>query len=157
MDELLLLERGGVLQELFDEPLEANDEVTLSYVLDEKGILDATETYPFNWVLVPGLGKTVRLFHSCFAAEGKLIGILGCRSTAPFKQINLTGVTTSISIPPEIRSRSEETIPTLEQFLQVVDEEGWELVEDVVGKSFEVCSEHEDVATAAETQRTLRT
>ena len=95
---------GGVLQELFDEPLEANDEVTLSYVLDEKGFLDATETYPFNWVLVPGLGKTVQLFHSCFAAENKLIGILGCRSTAPFKQINLTGVTGSISIPPEIRS-----------------------------------------------------
>ena len=133
---------GGVLQELFDEPLEANDEVTLSYVLDEKGFLDATETYPFNWVLVPGLGKAVRLFHSCFASEGKLIGVLGCRSTAPFKQINLTGVSAPISIPPEIRSRSEETIPTLEQFLQVGDEEDFSTLVGEKGNPISTLSKH---------------
>jgi hypothetical protein len=70
---------GGTLQEHFDDPLEANDEVTMSYVRDGDGFLDATENYPHNWVLVPGPSKSVRLFHSCFAAEKKLLGVLGCR------------------------------------------------------------------------------
>ena len=56
---------GGVLQELFDDPLEASDEVTFSYLLDRAGLLNATDTYPFNWVPIPRPGKAVGLFHSC--------------------------------------------------------------------------------------------
>jgi hypothetical protein len=95
----------------------------MSYVLDGTGFLEATDAYPQNWVLVPGPSKSVRLFHSCFAAEKKLLGISGCRVTAPFKQISLAGVSSSISVPPDVRGRSDGTIPTLAQFLKVVDEE----------------------------------
>jgi hypothetical protein len=63
---------------LFDEPLDANDKVTLSCLLNGKGLLDATTTYPFNWIIVPGAAKTVRLFHHYFKSGGRLLGINGC-------------------------------------------------------------------------------
>jgi hypothetical protein len=44
---------GGVLQKLFDDPLDVNDEITMSYVLDNRGLLDTMTTYPFNWILIP--------------------------------------------------------------------------------------------------------
>jgi hypothetical protein len=93
---------GGVLQELFDDPLDANDEITMSYVLDSQGLLDAATTYPFGWLLIPGPAKTVRLFHSCFATGRNLVGVNGSRSTSPFKQINATGASGSITVPPDI-------------------------------------------------------
>jgi hypothetical protein len=123
---------GGVLQELFDDPLDASDEVTFSYLLDGAGLLDATDTYPFNWILIPGTGRTVRLFHSCFRSGGKFVGINGCQSTAPFKQISLTGAVSPISIPPQVRGRDTMFIPTLAQFLCVSEEDDFSAL---VGKS----------------------
>jgi hypothetical protein len=124
---------GGVLQELFDDPLDASDEVTFSYLLDGPGLLDATTTYPFNWILIPGPATRVRLFHSCFDTGGKLVGINGCRSTAPFKQISLTGAVSSISIPPLVRGREDPMyIPTLAQFLSITEEDDFSAL---VGKS----------------------
>jgi hypothetical protein len=50
----------------------------LSYLLDVQGLLNAIETYPYNWVLIPGPAKMVRLFHhSCFTTGGKLIVLKG--------------------------------------------------------------------------------
>jgi hypothetical protein len=113
---------GGDLQEYFDEPLDSNDEITMSYLLDGDGLLDTADLYPNNWVLIPGPAKTIRLFHSCFSSVGRFIGVLGCRSTAPFKQINLTGAAASLSVPPQIRG-DPLTVPTLAQFLSISDEE----------------------------------
>jgi hypothetical protein len=47
------------------------------------------------------------------------------------KQIDLKGVSMPISIPPDIRSHSAETIPPLDQFLQIVDKEDFS---SLVGK-----------------------
>jgi hypothetical protein len=56
---------GGILQlqDLFDEPLGTYDKVTLSYLLDGKGLPEAVESHHFNWVLIPGPAKSVRIFH----------------------------------------------------------------------------------------------
>ena len=123
---------GGILQDLFDQPFEANDDVTFSYLLDGQGLMDAAETYPYNWLLVPGPGKTVRLFHSCFALGGKLVGINGCRPTAPFKQISVSAASASISVPPAVRGHPDPTLPTLEQFLNVSEGEDFS---NLVGNS----------------------
>jgi hypothetical protein len=73
------------------------------YILDGDEFLNAMYNYPHNWVLVPVTAKTVRLFHSCFTVEKKLLpGVQGCQSTAPFKQIAPAGVSSSISIPPKV-------------------------------------------------------
>jgi hypothetical protein len=114
----------------------------MSYVRDGDGFLDATGTYPHNWVLVPGPAKLVRLFHSCFAAEKKLLGVLGCRAMAPFKQIALAGVASSISVPPEVRGRTAKTIPMLEQFLQVGDKEGLSTLSGVKGNPITELARH---------------
>ena len=123
---------GGILQDLFDQPFEANDDVTFSYLLDGQGLMDSADTYPYNWLLVPGPGKTILLFHSCFATTGKLVGINGCRSTAPFKAIRIAAASASITVPPTIRGNPDPTLPTLEQFLNVSEEEDFS---NLVGNS----------------------
>jgi hypothetical protein len=90
------------------------------------------ESYPLNWVLIPGPAKTVHLFHHCFALDGKLLGIHGSWSTVPFKQVSLSGASSSISTPPIVRGKLVPSLPTLAQFLGVTDEEDFSTL---VGKS----------------------
>jgi hypothetical protein len=74
--------RGGFLQELFHAPLDANDEVTLSYLLDRGDLLDGLKlthtTGSSSWA-----HKDSRTLPQLLHYTGrKLVGVNGRQSVA---------------------------------------------------------------------------
>ena len=123
---------GGTFQDLFDSSVQAFNETSLEHLNDSKSLKLTVASSRFNFVLLPGIDKSVNLVHSTILVptgmfeEPVMIGIQGSRATSPFQAIPLEPITKAIRRGRTSKTSEKWTPPSLDQFLALSCEEDFE-------------------------------
>jgi hypothetical protein len=116
-------ETNGFLNKLTENKISLLNDVPLSFVNNPSGFKRAVEENSGEkFLLLAAGGNRVRIVQNCFTSKEEqpgtmeVFGILGTRSTSPFKRININQAVKPLSVHPESRG-SRVWLPTAEAFL----------------------------------------
>ncbi len=126
----------GHLKTIEEKEISIFDSMTRGYLQKPERFAINVGSHTSNFILLPTTQSSVNILHHAFAMSPlpedppKVFGILGSRRFAPFKQIDfLPSVTEPMTTPNFVTRQNKSTIPTIGQFLELSDSDGFENLE----------------------------